>query len=160
MFTLQLQHKDMPSEKLLYLPENLDPELANLLHTYRRIFCKPQGLPLNRTHNHTIPLIKDSTLVKVKHYRFPHSHNAQIEKMVKEMVDKGIIQPSTSPFSSPILLVWKEDGSWRFCMDYWALNAITVKDSFPMPIVDELLDELHGAQFFSILDLYLSIIRS
>jgi hypothetical protein len=123
--------------------------LATMLTQFRHLFQSPTTLPPQRNQDHSIPLIDEAKIVKVRPYRYPHSQKAQIEIMVEDMLKQGIIQPSTSPFSSPIILVKKKDGTWRFCTDYRALNALTIKDSFPLPTVDELLDELYGAQFFS-----------
>ena len=152
-FTLQLQFPEEPKDNWVDFQVDLNLELALLLHQYRYVFAEPSSLAPDRSHNHQIPLLPGTQPVKVRPYRYPHSHKEHIETMIAAMLKERIISPSNNPFSSSILLVRKKDGTWRFCTDYRALNTITVKDSFPIPTVDELLDELCGAQYFSKLDL-------
>ncbi|XP_021992021.1 uncharacterized protein LOC110888826 [Helianthus annuus] len=130
-----------------------NPTIQHLLHTYSQLFDTPHGLPPPRPHDHFIPTLPNAKPVNVRPYRYPHYQKQVMTELITEMLREGIIQPSHSPYSSPVLLVQKKDGSWRFCVDYRAFNAITIRDRFPIPTVDELLDELHGATIFSKIDL-------
>jgi len=110
-------------------------------------------MPPPRFCDHVIPLITGATPVNVRPYRYPPAIKDEIEKQVTEMLKSGIIQHSVSPFSSSVLLVKMKDHTWRFCVDFRHLNAITMKSKYPVPIIDEFLDELAHASWFTCLDL-------
>ncbi|KAK1617035.1 hypothetical protein QYE76_022552 [Lolium multiflorum] len=129
------------------------PLLADLLQQHGDLFDEPQGLPPSRPCDHRIHLLPNTAPVAVRPYRYPQLQKDELERQVAVMLAQGIIRISTSPFCAPVLLVRKTDGTWRFCIDFRALNTVTSKDKFPIPVVDELLDELHGARFFTKLDL-------
>lgn len=103
--------------------------------------------------DHVIALLPETAPVNSGPYRYSPLQKDEIERQVAEMIQAGIITPSLSPFASHVLLVKKKDRTWRFCVNYRRLNDITVKSKFPIPIVDELLDELADTRYFSKLDL-------
>ena len=119
------------------------------------MFETPKGLPPIRDHDHAIHFIPGSVPPNIRPYRYPYVQKSEIERMIAKMLEVGIIQPSQSSFSAPIVLVHKKDGSWSMCPDYRDLNMLTIKYKFPIPVIDELLDELHGEIYFTKLDLRL-----
>ncbi|WVZ81317.1 hypothetical protein U9M48_028707 [Paspalum notatum var. saurae] len=130
-----------------------DDLLDAVLQEFDDLFAEPKGLPPARSCDHRIHLRPGAVPVAVRPYRYPATQKDELERQCCDMMARGIIWRSTSAFSSPVLLVKKSDDSWRFCVDYRALNEQTIRDTFPISVVDELLDELHGAQFFTKLDL-------
>ncbi|XP_022863881.1 uncharacterized protein LOC111383916 [Olea europaea var. sylvestris] len=152
VFLLQLNSLNL-GEKQVNPQGTLNLELLAILSHYSDIFMEIQRLPPQCIQDHKIPLEQGSNPISVRPYRYLHYQKNEIEKIVQGLLSTSVVRPSTSPYSSPVLLVKKHDESWRLCVDYWALNNITIKDRYPIPVIDELLDELHGAQFFTKLDL-------
>jgi hypothetical protein len=129
-------------------------DLQALLSKHQMVFSTPQGLPPSHgVHDHSIPLVPGSLPPNIRPYHHPFAKKNEIEKMVQELLIVDVIHPSTSPYSSLVIMVLKKEGSWRMCPDFRALNKLTIKEKFPIPVIDDLLDELSGAQFFTKLDL-------
>ena len=95
----------------------------------------------------------DTTPIRQPPRRPPLSKQEEMSRLVQDMLTDGVIEPSSSAWSSPVVLVAKKDGRLRFCVDYHRLNEVTKKDCYPLPRVDDTLDALSRAQWFSTLDL-------
>ena len=118
------------------------------------IFEEPTKLPPFRDHhNHKITLMEGSNPVNQRPYRYVVYQKNEIDKMVQELLKAGTVQPSSSPYASPVVLVKKKDSTWRLCVDYMKLNGMTVKDRFPIPLIEDLMDELGGSKVYSKIDL-------
>ncbi|CAM4689811.1 unnamed protein product, partial [Lepidochelys olivacea] len=125
-------------------------EVRGVLHPYRQLFSNQPGrtnLTVHRVQTGSHPPIRCSP------FRVTGKTAQDLEREVRDMLALGVIQPSASPWASPVVLVPKKDGSVRFCVDYRKLNAITVSDAYPMPRPDELLDKLGGARYLTTMDL-------
>jgi hypothetical protein len=134
--------------------EHYHPQIRELLSQYEPVFgLIPPGRPPDRGFEHTIELEAGATLVIVAPYRHPKRFKDEIEKAIKELLAMGHIRLSTTLVASSVVLVLKKDGTLRMCIDYKALNKKTIKNRYPIPHIDELMDELHGVVFFTKIDL-------
>ncbi|PKU68071.1 RNA-directed DNA polymerase [Dendrobium catenatum] len=129
--------------------------ILNLIEEFADVFPAeiPAGLPPKRTIQHEIELIPGSILPNRPSYRLRPDEHEQIQKQLEELLSKGFVRPSVSPCAVPSLLVPKKDGSYRLCIDSRAINKITIRYRFPLPRIDDLFDQLHGAKVFSKIDL-------
>ena len=135
----------------------LDPDersqLAQLFTEYADVFAvSSDDLSHTSLVTHTINT-GSSQPIRQPARRLPLHKRAEADTLIKEMLQKGVMEPSSSPWVSPIVLVKKKDGSTRFCVDYRKLKDATVKDSYPLPRIDDCLDALAGCKWFSTLDL-------
>jgi hypothetical protein len=95
----------------------------------------------------------DAKPVNIRPYRLPHYQKDAMESIIEQLLKSEFIRNSFSPYSSPAILVKKKDGTWRLCIDYRQLNLHTIKNKYPISVIEDLLDELNGAKWFSKIDL-------
>nr|XP_009629427.1 uncharacterized protein LOC104119583 [Nicotiana tomentosiformis] len=133
--------------------EAIPPPVEKLLGRYNELFQEPKELPPSRECDHAIELVPGAKPINLRPYRYSFDQKNAIEEIVAEMFKAQTITKSVSPFASQVLLVKKKDSNWRMCVDYRKLNDITVKNKYLIPVMEDLLDELHGARFYSKLDL-------
>ncbi|XP_073219602.1 uncharacterized protein [Cicer arietinum] len=111
------------------------------------------GLPPDREIEFSIDLVPNTHPISIPPYRMAPAELKELREHLQDLLDKGFIRPSSSPWGAPVLFVKKKDGSMRLCVDYRQLNKIIVKNKYPLPHIDELFDQLQGAQCFSKIDL-------
>ena len=146
-------YSDLPNLSDSILNDDDRIKFRELFRFYRDVFAFAND-QLGKTSlvQHVIDT-GDAMPIKQRPYRTTPQCRQEIDHQVKDMLQKGVIRESISPWSSPVVLVKKKNGSFRFCVDLRKVNAVTRKDSFPMPLVSDTLDALSGTKYFSTLDL-------
>ena len=137
------------------LPQELPEDMKAVLEQFWDVFPKnlPPGLPPQRGADHRIELEPGGPPPSRPTYHLSHKELEELDTQLKEYLTNGWIRPSQSPYGAPILFVRKKDGTMRMCTDYRGLNKITKKNRYPLPRIEELMDRLQGAKFFTKIDL-------
>jgi len=138
--------------EVLETPE-LEPKDIPVVQEFLEVFQEVPGLPPDREIEFAIELVPGTAPISKAPYRMAPAELAELKQQLQELLDKGLIQPSVSPWGAPVLFVRKKDGSLRLCIDYRELNRVTVKNKYPLPRIDDLFDQLAGAAVFSKIDL-------
>jgi hypothetical protein len=135
--------------------DELPEEVQELLENFVDIVVDelPNSLPPIKSISHHIDLIPGESMPNKETYRLTPLENEEVKNQVQELLDKGLVRESLSPCVVPIVLIPKKDGGWRMCTDSRAINKITIRYRFPFPRMDDLMDYLSGANFFSKIDL-------
>eukprot|EP00253_Pinus_taeda_P011567 PITA_11567 len=128
-------------------------QMNNVVEEYEDIFASPIGVPLHCQVKHSIDLTPSPPLPNGPIYLRSFVENNEIKRQIQELLQKCHIHLSSLPYGSLIVLVWKKDGTWRLCIDYRAMNKITVSNRYSIPRINDLLDQLNGAKYFSKIDL-------
>jgi hypothetical protein len=128
------------------------PAIKAVLNQHNQVFEEPTELPPERVVDHKIPLQPGAPIVNTRPYILSHKQKNTMEELVLNLLKNNIIRPSVSTYSSPAMLVKKKDETWRLCIDYRKLNNLTVKNKFPIPVIEDLLYELNGATIFRKID--------
>ena len=122
--------------------------MQQVLDHHQWAFNKTKELPSSRgEHDHSIPLVMGTQPPNFHPYRYPFAQKNETEKFIKELLEVSVIHPNTNPYSCLVVMVLRKDGEWCMCPDFRVLNKLTLKDQFPIPVVDDQIDELHGAKF-------------
>ncbi|GBG76409.1 hypothetical protein CBR_g22157 [Chara braunii] len=134
-------------------PVKMPPEMEGVVAKYPDLFEEPTGVA-EREVVHAIEIIPGSSIPKGRIYRMSPGELDELRRQLKELVEKGWIRPSVSPYESPVLFVpKKKEGTLRMCIDYRGLNAITIKNKEPLPRIDDLLERVQGCRYFCKIDL-------